>query len=255
MSSECRVPRNPGQRRQRRPAARRDRPAAYAADHVDLGYAVTTHRAQGLTVDTAHVVVFDSTTRENLYVAMTRGRDSNVAYVVNPADDNHGGVLARDPEVFGEHRCGGRIRRALLTGEEKLDEVAQQRLHSPLELGDPAGEVALAYRVKERLREFYRSPSIEAATSMLADLIDHCAKPTMPSELRKLARTLKRWFEKICNYHHARISNGPTEALNNLIKPIKRIGFGFRNFDNYRIRALLYAGKPNWRTLKSIVVT
>jgi transposase len=37
--------------------------------------------------------------------------------------------------------------------------------------------------------------------------------------------------------------NGPTEALNNLIK---RIGFGFRNFENYRIRAVLYAGKPNW---------
>jgi hypothetical protein len=38
----------------------------------------------------------------------------------------------------------------------------------------------------------------------------------------------------------ARVSNGPTEALNNLIKRIKRIGFGFRNFENYRIRALLY---------------
>ncbi len=57
------------------------------------------------------------------------------------------------------------------------------------------------------------------------------------------------------NYHYAKISNGLTEALNNLIERIKRIGFGFTNFRNYRIRALLYAGKPNWRTLKSIVVT
>ena len=47
---------------------------------------------------------------------------------------------------------------------------------------------------------------------------------------------------------------GPTESLNNLIKRIKRIGFGFRNFENYRIRALLYAGRPNWRVLGSIVV-
>jgi transposase len=38
------------------------------------------------------------------------------------------------------------------------------------------------------------------------------------------------------------------------IKRIKRIGFGFRNFENYRIRALLYAGRPNWRVLGSIVV-
>jgi transposase len=35
-------------------------------------------------------------------------------------------------------------------------------------------------------------------------------------------------------------------------KSLKR--FGFRNFRNYRIRALLYAGKPNWRVLGSIVV-
>ena len=34
----------------------------------------------------------------------------------------------------------------------------------------------------------------------------------------------------------------------------QRIGFGFRNFENYRIRAPLYAGKPNWRVLGSIVV-
>ena len=55
-------------------------------------------------------------------------------------------------------------------------------------------------------------------------------------------------------FHLARVSNGPTEALNNLVKRIKRIGFGFRNFQNYRIRALLYAGKPNWRVIGSIVV-
>ena len=65
---------------------------------------------------------------------------------------------------------------------------------------------------------------------------------------------LRHWFDKLCNFHLARVSNGPTEALNNLIKRIKRIGFGFRNFKNYRIRALLYAGKPNWRVRGSIVV-
>ena len=66
-------------------------PADYVAEHVDLGYAITAHRAQGLTVDTAHVVVSDTTTRENLYVAMTRGREHNHAYViVDTADDNHG---------------------------------------------------------------------------------------------------------------------------------------------------------------------
>ncbi|WP_223397214.1 MobF family relaxase [Nocardioides rotundus] len=64
-------------------------PASYVAEHVDLGYAVTAHRAQGVTSDTAHVLVEPTTTRENLYVAMTRGRRSNQAYVVLDRPDDH----------------------------------------------------------------------------------------------------------------------------------------------------------------------
>jgi conjugative relaxase-like TrwC/TraI family protein len=69
----------------------------YVAEHVDLGYAVTAHRAQGVTVDTAHVVVTASTTRENLYVSMTRGRESNIAYVaLDQPDDSHSTPEADD---------------------------------------------------------------------------------------------------------------------------------------------------------------
>ncbi len=147
-----------------------------------------------------------------------------------------------------------RVRRVLLRGEEKLDQGASQRLWSLLTLGDPGAEVAIAYRVKERLRDFYRTKDPKAARAMLRELEQHCRRPTMPPEIQKLGRTLRDWFDKIANFHLARVSNGPTEALNNLIKRIKRIAFGFRNFENYRIRALLYAGKPNWRVLGSIVV-
>jgi conjugative relaxase-like TrwC/TraI family protein len=66
-----------------------DLPAAYVADHVDLGYAVTAHRAQGVTVDTAHVLVEPTTTRENFYVAMTRGKQANHAYVILDRADEH----------------------------------------------------------------------------------------------------------------------------------------------------------------------
>jgi len=56
-------------------------PAAYVRQHVELGYAMTAHRAQGRTVDTAHAFVTTTTTREPLYVMATRGRDSNRLYV------------------------------------------------------------------------------------------------------------------------------------------------------------------------------
>ncbi|WP_261369805.1 ATP-dependent DNA helicase [Corynebacterium sanguinis] len=65
-------------------------PAAYVAEQVELGYAITGHRAQGVTVDTAHAVVTATTTRENFYVAMTRGRHGNYAYVAtDTTDDAH----------------------------------------------------------------------------------------------------------------------------------------------------------------------
>lgn len=79
-------------------------PAEYVRDHVELGYAVTSHRAQGITTDTAHVVVAPSMPRENLYVAMTRGREANTAYVavdrpdvahVGPRPGVDGDVTAR----------------------------------------------------------------------------------------------------------------------------------------------------------------
>jgi transposase len=147
-----------------------------------------------------------------------------------------------------------RARRLLLRGEERLNDAASSRLRHLLDLGDPTAEVAIAYRVKERVREFYRTDDPHEAEAILEDLLQRCLLRSMPPEIQKFGRTLKKWFDKIVNFHHTRLSNGPTESINNLIKRIKRIGFGFRNFENYRIRALLYAGKPNWRVLGSIVV-
>ncbi|MFF2387192.1 MobF family relaxase [Agromyces sp. NPDC058104] len=72
-------------------------PAEYVTGHVELGYAVTAHRAQGLTTDTAHVVVAQGMTRETFYVAMTRGREANTAYVaLDRPDVAHTGIRPRD---------------------------------------------------------------------------------------------------------------------------------------------------------------
>ena len=53
----------------------------YLREHVNLGYAVTVHSAQGVTADTTHAVLGENTTRSLLYVAMTRGRDTNTAHL------------------------------------------------------------------------------------------------------------------------------------------------------------------------------
>ena len=70
-------------------------PATYVAEHVALGYATTAFSSEGRTVTTAHAVVGAAMTREALYVAATRGRESNKLYVdVEPelsgAKSSHG---------------------------------------------------------------------------------------------------------------------------------------------------------------------
>ena len=72
-------------------------PATYVAEHLELGYASTAHRAQGRTVDTAHAYVTATTTREPLYVMATRGRESNRMYV-DTAHDPDDGTRHSEPE-------------------------------------------------------------------------------------------------------------------------------------------------------------
>jgi len=63
-------------------------PAKYVGENVELAYATTVHRAQGRTVDSTHAFVSPTTTREVLYVALTRGSDSNHLYVDTYYDPN-----------------------------------------------------------------------------------------------------------------------------------------------------------------------
>ena len=67
-------------------------------------------------------------------------------------------------------------------------------------------------------------------------------------ELFRLTRTVRAWEAEILAWHATdRCSNGPTEAINLLIKKVKRVGHGFRNLANYRLRLLLHCGVA-WHT-------
>ena len=53
------------------------------------------------------------------------------------------------------------------------------------------------------------------------------------------AATIGRWFEEISNYFESRTTSGAVEGINNRLKLIKRSGYGFRNFANFRLRCLI----------------
>ena len=109
-----------------------------------------------------------------------------------------------------------------------------------------------AWHAKETVRGIYGIDSRALALRYTLELADDLGEKSCPLEINKLGRTIARWTPQICNWHISKLTSGPTEALNNLIKRIKRAAFRFRNFANYRIRALLYAGKPNWDLLASV---
>ena len=102
------------------------------------------------------------------------------------------------------------------------------------------------------MRSIYEHHDPDLADEFVARLGRDLQDESCPIEVRSLGRTLLRWKDQIAAWHRAHVTNGPTEGANNLIKRIKRVAFGFTNFRNYRVRVLLYAGKPNWDLLATI---
>jgi len=145
-----------------------------------------------------------------------------------------------------------RSRRLLTLAEERLNEDGKEKLLGLLRAGDPRGEVAAAWHAKEAVRELYAHADEQTATEWIDHLIVDMQDGDWPVEVRSLGRTLKNWRNEIVAWHRSRATNGPTEAANNLIKRVKRAAFGFTSFRNFRIRALLYAGRPDWSLLATI---
>ena len=135
-----------------------------------------------------------------------------------------------------------RIRKLLLTAAEQLTQRGRVRLRAGLAVGDPTGEVAAAWQGKELLRAVYAAGGTQAARAALDRFYHWCDGVQIP-ELSRLARTVRAWEAEILAFHATGgCSNGPTEALNLLIKKVKRVGHGFLNFTNDRLRLLLHCG-------------
>ena len=105
---------------------------------------------------------------------------------------------------------------------------------------------ATAYLAKELLRDVYATRSVRTARRGLSEFYQQCTAAEVP-ELTRLARTISSWEREILGWHRTGLSNGATEATNLLIKKVKRVGHGFRNFGNYRLRLLLHCG-VQWQT-------
>ena len=145
-----------------------------------------------------------------------------------------------------------RARRRLTIARERLSADQHDRLMGLLRAGDPHQEVWFAWNAKEVVRQIYDHTDAEVAAEWVAEIGRDFTDAEMPFEVRRLGRTITRWAAQIVAWHRSHVTNGPTEAVNNLAKRIKRAAFGLVNFRHHRVRCLLYAGKPDWTLLPTI---
>ncbi len=138
------------------------------------------------------------------------------------------------------------IRRLLLRADERLSEVARARMEAGLAAGDPDDELYVTWQAKEALRWMYAARTMVVA-ELRFDAFVTAAKSSVVPELHRLAKTMTKWRTEILAHHSTGASNGPTEAVNLLIKKVLRVAHGFRNLDNYRLRLLLHCG-VKWQT-------
>ncbi|MEE2523831.1 MobF family relaxase [Pseudarthrobacter sp. J75] len=152
-------------------------PRAYLETSVEVGYATTAHRSQGITVDTGHTVVTRGRlTRELLYVSMTRGRSGNFAYVSEGDDADHPaldpsmqlswqGILGEVLAAEGAERTAHEVRDA-----ERRKADSLERLYAEY---DYLAQIAAGLDLRQQLDEqapgaspeFEQSPSWGAAVA------------------------------------------------------------------------------------------
>ena len=142
-------------------------PADYVAAHVELAYATTAHRAQGRTVDTAHAMVAPTTTREVLYVAATRGRDSNRLYVdtrydPDPATSHEGMV---EPQSATDVLVG-------VLGNEGADISAHETMRRAARQADDFTALAGEYQTLARVAQAERWDALLERCGMDTDQVE-----------------------------------------------------------------------------------
>ncbi|MDR2929891.1 MAG: relaxase domain-containing protein [Propionibacteriaceae bacterium] len=199
-------------------------PAPYVKEAVDLGYAATAHRSQGITVDTSHTVVSSKTPRENLYVAMTRGRQTNTAYVTI----DH---ATEDTQHLGKGRTTAAevLTQVLRTNgaEPSAHQAKQAEEHRWLGIGQLLTECQQlitearreweALPIPDKAKRMHAQPAIHRTTRRyIAGLIPEPAFPASP-EIRHVLDVRKQAIDQ-------RVTTLTTQALSENPPWLKDLG-------------------------------
>lgn len=145
----------------------------------------------------------------------------------------HPAINKRRKQITGDRRSLA-IRRLLLRNGHKLAHAERWAVNKWL---DDHPDLREVYRCKERLHGLYRTRGHARASAALTAMTDEMARSQLP-EIQTLRKTLMRWREEILRYFEVPLTNAMTEGFNNKAKLVKRRGYGYRSFENYRLRLL-----------------
>ena len=115
-----------------------------------------------------------------------------------------------------------------------------------LAAGDPKGEVKLAWHAKEIVRSLYDDTDPDLALTFVTELARDLQSETMPPEIRQLGRTMRRLAASDRRMAPGTPDERIYRSIEQSLQAVKRVGFGFTRFRTYRVRFLVYAGRPNW---------
>lgn len=141
----------------------------------------------------------------------------------------------------------GRKNRGLLSlmrrHEWTLNEEQKERLQSYLK-SHP--EMKAIYDFKQGLNELLlrKRQNKKQVKDLIPQFLWHmeqCLKSPIEA-FRDLGKTLRRWQEPIVRMWRFTKNNGITEGLHNKMEMLSRRAFGFRNFENYRLRIIALCG-------------
>lgn len=132
-----------------------------------------------------------------------------------------------------------RSRKLLLCRMNSLSDENKQAVNVMLGL---ASGLVDAYLLKEKFYWFMDAKNSDEGNIRLKEFLIFSKQLDVP-EYAPCVRMLSNWKEYILHAFDYPYSNGYTEGVNNKIKVLKRIAFGFRNFENFRKRIFLATSK------------
>ena len=138
-------------------------------------------------------------------------------------------------------------RRVLMKNPDTLTENERVKLLEILRISD---DLRRAYGLRLGFRKIFKTysiPNIERHIQLWLKIVESSHLP----EFSNFKTSFISWFPQIVNAFVLPYSNGFTEGCNNNIKVLKRISYGLRHFERFRVRILLLSKKNSTSYLNS----